>query len=178
MMTTLPLGHYLLTPPVLLPAAHFDEEQREVTHGFLAEGFAGTARYRVELSRQEGLFEDFYRQIEAGGGSLLEIEAVADEVHEAEERARAGSAADLQRVTLGVQYYRRLYRRRHDRYAGSMIRLGEEILDVCGAWLELYQNLEIRLRKFASDRDPTAPSKTFSDGAEAVRYLRSLAAVR
>jgi hypothetical protein len=69
-----------------------------------------------------------------------------------------------------VQYYRR----RRDRYARSMVRLGEEILDIWDAWLELYQNLEIRLRKLASDRALTPPSKTFSDSAEAVRHLRSL----
>jgi hypothetical protein len=82
----------------------------------------------------------------------------------------------LQKVIIGVQYYRRLYRRHHDRYVGSMVRLGEEILDVCAAWWELYENFEIRLRKLASDRDPTPPSGTFSDGAEAVEYLRSLTA--
>jgi len=57
-----------------------------------------------------------------------------------------------------------------------MVRLGEEILDIWDAWLELYQNLEIRLRKLASDRDPSPPSTAFSDSIEAVRHLRSIAA--
>jgi hypothetical protein len=149
----------------------FGEEPHDVTHGFLTEAFSVVSRYRAELGRQEGLFEDFYRQIEAGGGSFAEIEALADEVHDAEERSRAGGVADLRKVTIGVEYYRR----RRDRHARSMVRLGEEMADICASWLELYQNLEIRLRKLASDRDPAPPSKIFSDGAEAVRHLRSLA---
>ena len=56
----------------------------------------------------------------------------------------------MQKITEGI----RSWRKRRDRIAGSMVRLGEEMIDICASWLELYQNLEIRLRKLASDRDP------------------------
>ena len=165
-----PLGHYLVAPPALLPAMRFGEAPHDVTHGFLTEAFSAVSHYRAELGRQEGLFEDFYRLVEASGGSASEIEALADDVHESEARALLSGEAGLQKITEGL----RSWRKRRDRIAGSMVRLGEEIIDICAAWLELYQNLEIRLRKLASDRDPSPPSKIFSDGAEAVRHLRSL----
>jgi hypothetical protein len=176
MTTMLPLGHYLLAPPALLPARHFDDDPaHEITHEFLAEAFATTARYRTDLSRQQGLFEDFYRQTETGVEATAEIEALADAVHEAEERSRAGVEADLRKVAESVEFYRRRNRSRHDRKLGSMVRLGEEIIDVCGAWLELYQNLEIRLRKLASDRNPEPASRVFLDGTEAIQHLHSIA---
>lgn len=172
MATGLAFGSYLLPPPVLLHAKHFAEDRGEITHRFLAAAFAETASYRAALSQQQGLFEDFYRKIEAGSETPVEeIEAVADAVHEAAERSYSELAVDLKEITASVG----LYRRRRDRNAQSMARLGEEIIDICAAWYEVYQNLEIRLRKLASDRDPTAPSRVFSDSTEAVRYLRSAA---
>jgi hypothetical protein len=164
-----PFGHFVVPPPALLPAALFSQEVQEVTHEARAEASIVIAHYREKLSQQQNLFEDVYRQIEAGDATPAQIEAAADEVHEYEERAVRAGDAGLQKIVLGVQSYRK----RRDHIARTMVQLGEEMFEICAAWLELYQNLEIRLRKLASDRDPAPPSKPFSDSGEAVRHLHA-----
>lgn len=165
------LANYLVAPPALIATTHFGQDRQEITHRFLAEAFAQTASYRGALSQQQGLFEDFYRKVEASDDAPETIEGVADIVHDIAERSYREFAADFEDILTKA----RLYRRRRDLNAQSMARLGEEITGVCGAWYELYQNFEIRLRKLASDREP-APDQVFTDGASAARYLRSAGA--
>jgi len=56
--------------------------------------------------------------------------------------------------------------------------LAEESLEIGITWLELYQNLQIRLIKLASDRRAAdqLDSPVFSDGESAAEYLRKLVA--
>ncbi|HZK91722.1 MAG TPA: hypothetical protein VFC56_16395 [Stellaceae bacterium] len=60
----------------------------------------------------------------------------------------------------------------------SWRRLAEESLEIGITWLELYQNLQIRLIKLASDRRAAdqLDSPVFSDGESAAEYLRKLVA--
>jgi hypothetical protein len=175
-MTTIPpFGQFVVPPPdALLPTGLFGEGPQEVTQGSRGDATVVIEHYREKLIRQEALFEDVYRLIEATDATPAQIEGAADEVHEYKERALRAGNASFQRIIRGVQSYQK----RRDHIARSMVRLGEEMLDICAAWLELYQNLEIRLRKLASDRDAAPKSKPFSDSAEAVAHLRALTADR
>ncbi len=60
----------------------------------------------------------------------------------------------------------------------SWRRIAEECLEISISWLELYQNLQIRLYKLASDRrsmtEPSSP--VFDDAETAMEYLRKLVA--
>jgi len=63
-------------------------------------------------------------------------------------------------------------------FARAVRRSAEEALDIGQTWLELYQNLRIRLLKLASDRRVTAGetgSPIVSDAGEMERYLRRIA---
>src|SRR6476659_7164102 len=100
-----PLGHYVVAQPALLLAMRLGEAPHDVTHGFLTEAFSAISHYRAELGRQEGLFEDFYRQVEASGGSVSEIEALADDVHEYEARALRGGEAGVQTINQGIRLW-------------------------------------------------------------------------
>jgi septum formation topological specificity factor MinE len=154
--------------PWPLPAWPFVDAQQEITRETLADAFTEIASYRQAMVKQQRLIDELYRRVETQ--LPAEIEALADWLHEHEERSRGPS---VERLAIIVEHVR-LYRKSRARNARSVVRLGEEIIDVIVDWLDLYQNLEIRLRKLASDRAGALPSDTFSDGTEAVRYLRSI----
>jgi hypothetical protein len=149
-------------PPSPLPAWPFVDARQEITGRILAE----VASYRQALVEQQRLIDELYRRVETQ--LPAEIAALADWLHEHEGRSRGPSVERMANIVEHV----RLYRTSRAPNARSVVRLGEEIIDVTADWLDLYQNLEIRLRKLASDRAAAPPGDTFSDGAEAVRYLQ------
>jgi len=63
-------------------------------------------------------------------------------------------------------------------FARSVRRSAEEALDIGQTWLELHQNLRIRLLKLASDRRAAsgeAGSPILADADDMERYLRTIA---
>jgi hypothetical protein len=165
MGTGLQLDQYLLAPPSLPTGRHFGEGKNEISHETLASLFRVVAALRTALARQEALFKKLAEKIESERASTAELEALADSLQEHRKIDGVAEAA--------AEFRQRA--RRVGRNARSLMRLSEELADFGAAWSEAYENLEIRLRKLASDRDPTAASPAFSDGTAAVRYLRSIA---
>src|SRR5262249_17804398 len=163
--TALQLDQYLLAPPPLPTATRFGEGENEISHETLASLFRVVAALRAALAKQEALFKKLVKKIETESGSTAELEALADSLQEHKKIEGIAEAAAGFRQRAG----------RVGRNARSLMRLSEELADFGTAWSEAYENLEIRLRKLASDRDPTGASPAFSDGAAAVRYLRSVA---
>src|SRR5207302_4438192 len=73
------------------------------------------------------------------------------------------------------------FRESNDSYLnGPVLRSAEEGVDIGRTWLELYQNLYIRLMKLASDRltETAEGSPVFSDSSAAESYIRSLLSER
>lgn len=163
---TVAFGDYTL-PPSALPAWPFCDTRQEITSEILAKTFAEIAAYRQALVEQQRRVDEICRRVETKPPA--EIEALADWLHEHEERDRKASVEKL----VEIVEYVRLFRKSRARNARSVVRLGEELIDITADWLDLFQNLEIRLRKLASDRAGAPPSETFSDGADAVLYLQS-----
>jgi hypothetical protein len=165
MGTALQLDQYLLALPPLPTARRFGEGENEISHATLASLFRVVAAPRTALAKQEALFKKLAKKIESERASTAELEALADSLQEHKKiQGIAEAAAEFRHRANCVA-----------RNARSLMRLSEELADFGAAWSEAYENLEIRLRKLASDRDPTAASPAFSDGAAAVRYLRSVA---
>ena len=99
MSTIPPFGQFVVPPPdALLPAGLFGAAPHEITHGSRADATIVIEHYREKLIRQQALFEDVYRLIEATDATPAEIEGAADEVHEYEERALRAGNAGLERI--------------------------------------------------------------------------------
>jgi hypothetical protein len=142
-------------------------------HDQLASGFAEAGACWLELKRQRDVFDQLYHELEDHAAAADAIRALAAELEEHEHRVAAGYVPGLQQIAGRLPYYHR--RKKRDRSAQSMARLGEEIIEIGTTWLELLQNTRLRLLRLASVRDGEPSGPTFSDSAAAKLYLAIMA---
>jgi hypothetical protein len=169
-MTIPDLNHYLvqsnLPDASLVPAG----AQLGPVHELLAAGFAEAGRRWADLKQQRDAFDQLYRETEEGAAAPEVIRVLAEEIEEHERRLAAENLPGLQQIAGRLPHYYR--RKKRDRNAQSMARLGEEIIAIGTAWLELVQNTRLRLLRLASIRDGEPPSPTFADADAAIEDLR------
>jgi hypothetical protein len=167
-MMILDLNRYLV-PLNLLDASLVPAEADHV-HELLATGFAEAGHRWADLKQQRDAFDQLYREIEEGTATPEAIRVLADEIEKHEHRLAAENLPDLQQIAGRLPHYYR--RKKRDRNAQSMARLGEEIIAIGTAWLELVQNTRLRFLSLASIRDGEPPSPTFADADAAMEHLR------
>jgi hypothetical protein len=139
----------------------------------LADLAAMGAKARAELKDQHEQFEKLYREASSADATIEELEEVASTLLIMEKRA--ADAIQPQILRLKMNLSRKLPR---TDFARAMRRSGEEALDIALTWLELYQNLRIRLLKLASDRRASTGEKgspVLSNAGAMESYLRRIA---
>jgi hypothetical protein len=176
MLSALAVSGYTLPLPTLTAeaASRPGRTQTDILTR-LAKLSAAQAKARVELKEQRDRFDALYdeaRQLAASPDELREL-------------AKALRVRELEAAAVLVPQIERLRQNLASPKGNadtptirSWRRLAEESLEIAITWLELYQNLQIRLLKLASDQlnenEPGSP--IFSDADAAAEYLRKLVA--
>ena len=167
----LTVSGYLLPPPTAFPEGKRHSPSDPL--GRLAVLAASVAKGRAALKNQSDKFEELYHEAERTNASPEELEEGARIILDNESKTAAVLVPQIKRLERNMA-------RKHpvtDFYRSAR-RLIEESLDITQTWLELYQNLRIRLLKLASDRRVAAGetgSPLLSDAEEMERYLRRIA---
>jgi hypothetical protein len=161
------IAEFLSLPPTFVPAGFPDLTPDRSYHDVLINMLIQATRIRRQVREQERLFEELLRDVEAA--SAEELRSLADEIEVVERSQAAVYVPALQDISDRLPAHRR---RRSDRDARSMARIGEEIIDIGRAWLELFQNTRLRFLRLASIRDGEPPSPTFADADAAMEHLR------
>jgi hypothetical protein len=176
MLGALAISGYILPPPTLTAERG---SHRGVPSGDLlarlAEFAETQARARSKLRDQRDRFEQLYRQAEQPEVNPDDLEALAHALRAQEEESAAVLVPQIEQLKIDLVSPKD----RADTPAiRSWRRLAEESVEIAVVWLELYQNLQIRLFRLASDRrSETEPSSPIFDNAEdAAEYLRKLVA--
>jgi hypothetical protein len=171
MLTTHPISEYLVPAPTSLPALD-KVPDAPGQYAVLAAAFTTTAEYRQAIRRQHELFEEFFQELEQSKASSEDIYQIATEVERREKRDWEELGEHAAKVNEKIRSYRR---NRSNHIARSVVRLGEEVLDIAVTWVDLYQNFRIRLLDLASKR-MGGESQVFSRADDADDYLRGLIA--
>ena len=171
MLDTLTVSAYLLPPPVIFAEGALTDERRSRADS----PNPGSVRteVRAALKQQSNSFEELYRKAEQTNATPEELEEAVEIILDNEQKLATALAPDIEKLKQNLA-------RRHPPtdFARSARRSAEESLDLTQSWLELYQNLRIRLLKLASDRRVAAGetgSAVVSDADEMERYLRRIA---
>lgn len=169
------IGDYILPPPAIAGDYDFTSARssnEELRH--LAESAAKLATFREALSAQSDALENLYRDIEQGAASAAELEGAAGFILEGEKSAASALVPAIEKLeeTLATNYP-------SSHFIFSLRRLAEDGLDAARTWLEIFQNLRIRLLRLASERRGAAGetgSAVLSDAREMESYLRRIIA--
>lgn len=169
------LSDFVLPPPQIRVRGSLQENERSRSRQLsrLATLAASIARGRADLKSQSDRFDELYHQARQEEVTPEELEESAQIIYENELKT-----ADV--LMPQIEQLQRNLARKHppSDFARAARRAAEEALDIGQTWLELYQNVRIRLLKLASDRrlaagEPGSP--ILSDATEMERYLRRLA---
>lgn len=175
MLSALRLSEYILPPPTVSVRGGFSDNQRSRSTqlGRLATLAAAAARGRADLKDQSDRFDELYREVERTEMTPEELEEGARIVFENEQTFAAVLIPQIEEIQ---QKLTRKYLPTN--FARSLRRSAEEALEIGQTWLELYQNLRIRLLKLASDRRMAAGragSPILSNADDMEAYLRRVA---
>src|SRR5437660_6386977 len=143
------VSEYILPPPTVSVERGLNDNHlsRSGQLARLAVLAASVARGRADLKDQSDRFDELFRETERTGMTPEELEEGAQIIFENEQKAAAT-------LILEIQQLERNLARKHPPtdFFRSWRRSAEEALEIGQSWLELYQNLRIRLLKLASDR--------------------------
>jgi hypothetical protein len=141
----------------------------------LAKLSASQAMARVELKEQRDRFDALYEEARHLAASPDELEELAKAVRAREMDAAAVLVPEIERLQENLASPKG---NANSPMIRSWRRLAEESLEIGITWLELYQNLQIRLFKLASDqRNIEEPgSGVLSSAQEVNEHLRRLMA--
>jgi hypothetical protein len=167
MLDTLTVSAYLLPPPVIFAEGALTDERRSRADS--PDPGSVRTEVRAALKQQSNSFEELYRKAEQTNATPEELEEAVEIILDNE-----------QKLATALEKLKQNLARRHPPtdFARSARRSAEESLGLTQSWLELYQNLRIRLLKLASDRRVAAGeigSAVVSDADEMERYLRRIA---
>jgi septal ring factor EnvC (AmiA/AmiB activator) len=173
MLSSLAVADYIRPPPVItidydpeVDRSRADELRR------LADNAARVAEFRAAVNEQSENFEKLYHAIEQSQEPPAELEKAAEFLLERERQAATALVPQIRQLeqTLTIKY-------RPTHFILSLRRSAEEALDAAQTWLEVFQNLRIRLLKLASDRRAAAGEtggRILSDAGEMKKYLRRI----
>jgi hypothetical protein len=175
MLSSIAVSDYILPPPTL-PIAEDPQSARAQSNDLSTRHANRSAKARATLRKQNARFEQLYRDIEGQEVSPEDLEAWASAIFDCERRAAEILRPQIEQAQRSEARDRRgpetdLVRSRR--------RAAEDALEIARAWLELYQNLSIRMLKLASDRRVAAGesgSPVLSDADAMERYLRKIMA--
>lgn len=176
MLSALAISGYVLPPPILTAKRG---SRRGVPSGDLLARLAELAETqapaRAKLRDQRDRFEQLYRQAEQPEVGPDDLVALAHALRIQEQDSAAVLVPQIEQLKINLESPKG---RTNTPAIRSWRRLAEESLEIAVIWLELYQNLQIRLFRLASDRRSlTEPSSPIFDDAEtATEYLRNLMA--
>jgi len=139
----------------------------------LAKLSAAQARARVQLKEQSDRFDALYEEARHLAASPGELRELAQAVRFRELEAAAALMPQIERLRENLPTQKG---NSNVPTIRSLQCLAEDALEIWISWLELYQNLQIRLYKLASDRGEGTVSPVFSDPDEAIEYLHKLVA--
>jgi hypothetical protein len=170
----LAVSEYILPPPTVTfgKPTNAHERSRSVQLDRLALLADSIAKNRAKLNGLNERLEGLFRQAESSDATPDELETAASAIFDAEQTAAKSLLPQIEQLERNLA-------RKHPptEFAKSLRRSAEEALDIGQTWLELYQNLRIRLLKLASDRRVAAGetgSPVFSDAGEMEEYLRRI----
>ncbi len=175
MLSALAVSGYIIQPPPLpmdagSPMARAGDFEKRLPSLWEAQ-----ARAHATLKEQRDRFDELFERAHELSATPTELRDLAREV-----RARELQAAEILRPRIeGLRSRLSSPKANVDTpMMRSWRRLAEESLEIGIAWLELHQNLQIRLYKLASDLLAVdhPPSPVFSDAEAATDYLRKLIA--
>jgi hypothetical protein len=175
-LSSLAVSGYLVSPPQLISDDRFARGMEgRSTLGKLAKFAENVARGRAALAEQGKRFDALYRETAETLNRPDEVEQLAEAVLANERRVARNFLPRVEELR------RRLSEPRAKVDTPEMRawrRSAEEMIEMSVTWLELYQQVRIRLLKLASDRrsETEPPSPVFSDSASAIEYLRKLVA--
>ncbi len=175
MLDPLTVSEYLLPPPDAFANGVLNEEYGPQSDPFgrLAVVAASIAKGGAILKAQNDRFDELYGKAEQTNAPPEELEQAAAIIFDNERKAASALVPQIKQIEQKLAR-----KHRPTDFARSARRSAEEALDIGRTWLELYQNLRIRLLKLASDRRVAAGetgSPILSDADEMERYLRRIA---
>ena len=176
MLSALAVSGYIVPPPTLAAeAGSRSGGARTDILAKLATLSATQAKARIQLKEQRDRFNELYKQARDLAPSPDELEELAKAVCTRELEAAARLMPQIERLRENLASPKG---NANTPTIRSWRRLAEESLEIGITWLELYQNLQIRLYKLASDRrSVTDPgSGVLSTREEVDDYLRKLMA--
>lgn len=157
-------GYILPAPPIpRIPSGRSSLEQSRV--------FADLQKRFAEgheiLKDQSESFDKLFRVVHKSADiSAEDIEMIAESILASKLRNESQIIGAIRQIDQAVE---------ERGLSGAALRIAEEARDICCSWLELFDNLQIRLMKLASDRRAERGeqgSPIFSDGDAAAEYLR------
>lgn len=140
----------------------------------LAKVSASLAKNRAALKAQRHRFDVLLREAEQPEISPDDLEALAKSLLDYEKQASGNLA---QAINWLESILARNAKKPHTDYGKTARRYSHDSLEIARSWLELYQNVRIRLLKLASDRRVAAGetgSPILSDAGDMELYLRRL----
>ena len=174
-LNSLSVSEYILPPPTVMlgGAPNLDESSRSGQLDRLALLSASAAKGRAALKQLSVRLDSLLREAEKAEATPEDLESAANAILDAEHAAAADLLPQIHQLEQNLA-------RKHPRadFARSLRRSAEEALEIAQTWLELYQNLRIRLLKLASDRRAAVGetgSPVLSDAGQMEQYLRRLA---
>jgi hypothetical protein len=173
MLSALAVSGYIVPPPLLAVDAGSPLARGGDFVKRLPALWEGQARAHATLKEQRDRFDKLFEQAHELSATPTELRELASEV-----RSRELQAAEILRPRIEGLHSRLSNPKANvdTPMMRSWRRLAEESLEIGIAWLELYQNLQIRLFKLASDLESLEhpPSKVLSTREEVDDHLQRL----
>jgi len=159
MSYALSVDDYLLPPPTIDLVAAL---------GSASATFAGQ---REALAAQRARLDDLYR-LAVAESTPDQLHAIAAHLHEYEQKLAAILVPVIRSAETTIS---KPLRKGAGPAERSFYKLSEEAADIAATWLDLYQNVQIRLHLLASEKmqaEGAPGSPVFSNADEALSYLR------
>jgi hypothetical protein len=172
MSAVLAVEKYFLPPPLIAVGEPPTTQSGTAQLDRLAELAASVARGRAALREQSNRFDELFQEAERTEAAADELEAAAEVLFNNEHRVAVALRPEIEKLERNLAR-----KHRPTDFARSLRRSAEEALDIGLTWLQLYQNLRIRLLKLASDRRAAAGepgSPAYSNAEEMEDYLRRI----
>jgi hypothetical protein len=175
MLDALTVSAYFLPPPVVFAEGALTNERRSRADspdpGSVRA--VSVADLRTALKKQRNYFEELYHEAERTEAAPEELEDGARIIFDNERKAAIALLPQIEKL-------KEILAQKHLRtdFTRSVRRSAEESLNIAETWLEVHQNLRIRLLKLASDRRAASGetgSPILFDADEMERYLRRVA---
>jgi hypothetical protein len=173
MLNPIPVSAYIVPPPILT-AEPEPQSQRGAAVDRLQHLQQVSAKGRAALEDQKQRFEQLYHEASQPKVGPEDLEVAAGLILEQERRMAEKLLPQIGKLEANIE---RVHRGSEMDFIRSARQFADDALEIARTWLELYQNLRIRMLKLASDRlvaGGERGSPIFSDANEMEHYLRRI----